>query len=394
MAPVERPRKELRIKTSNHISRIAVAGAALCALAASAAAQTEKVFFVEDFESLPLGPNVEEGIVTGTGGPRTNVWAGPGVFPPGWTATFSQPGIGVLEWQGWSVASGAWWNLTCGDQDRSNFTVDAGHLSYGACLIADPDEWDDYDSNGLNPDGDGRRFNASITTASFSLSGAVAGTAVLRYFSSWRDEDSMTGVVSVSFDGGPFNVLKTYSSDPNSPDFVNDAPNDVVEFPLNNPGGATSAQIRFELNDAINNWWFAVDSIVVFAESTGPNTLPPAPFFFDVPTFNLTTAAPITWPTVEGATSYTVQLSKTADFDAIEYAFPFNSAGANLPLGATFPGIYYARVVAHNSVGSRISENTIRFVVDRPCLIDMNEDGVTNFFDVQRFLALFSAPCN
>lgn len=378
--------------TPNHISRIAVAGAALCVLASSAAAQTNKVFFVEDFESLPLGPNVEEGIVTGSGGSQTNVWAN--AFPAGWTATFSQPGIGVIEWQGWSVASGAWWNLACGDQDRSNFTVDAGHRSYGACLIADPDEWDDYDANGLNPDGDGRRFNASITTSSFSLVGATAGTAVLRYFSSWRDEDSMTGVVSVSFDGGPFNVLKTYSSDPNSPDFVDDAPNAVVELPLNNPGGATSAQLRFELNDAINNWWFAVDGIVVFAESAGPNTNPPAPFFFDVPTFNVTTAAPFTWPPVEGATSYSVQLSKTIDFATVEYSFNYNTAGGNLPLGAAFPGIYYARVIAHNSVGSRNSENTARLVVDRPCVVDMNEDGVTNFFDVQRFLALFSDPCD
>lgn len=378
----------------HQISKIAVAGAALGVLAASAAAQSTKVLFVEDFESLPLGPNIEEGIVTGSGGPQDNVWAGSGVFPAGWTATFSQPGIGVLEWQGWSVASGAWWNLACGDQDRSNFTVDAGHLSYGACLIADADEWDDYDANGLNPDGDGRTFNAAITTAPFSVAGATPGTAMLRYFSSWRDEENQTAVISVSFDGGPFNVLKTYSSDPNSPDFVDDAPNAVVELALNNPGGAGTAQLRFELNQAINNWWFAVDTIVVYAETTAADTNPPAPFFFDVPTFNLTTAAPFSWSEVEGASSYTIELSKTADFAVTEYSFNVAAAGSSLPLGTTFPGVYYGRVVAHNSVGSRTSENTVRFVVDRPCVVDMNEDGVTNFFDLQRYLALFAAPCD
>jgi hypothetical protein len=374
---------------NNILSRLTMAGAAAL-LAATAGAQSTKVVFLEDFETITLGPNVEEGIATGAGGQQQAVWTD--AWPADWSDTFSLPGVGVLEWQGWSIADGAWWQFTCGDQDRSNFTTDAGHLSYGAALIADPDEWDDYDANGLNPDGQGT-FDASVTTAAFSFIGATPGTAVIRYFSSWRDEGNQTAVVSISYDGGAFTPIKTYSSDPVSPDFVNDSPNEIVEIPLNNPGGVQNARLRFELNNAVNNWWFAVDSIVVFAETTAPNTYPPAPFFLDAPVFNLTTAVPFTWGEVEGATSYTIQLSKTADFAKVSNAFNFVAHDQALPIGQTQPGVYYARVIAHNDFGSRNSENTVRLVVDRECLADYNEDGLLDFFDLQVFLNLFSAPC-
>lgn len=370
---------------------IALAGAALGVMASSALAQTTKVLFIEDFESLTLGPNVEEGILTGAGGAQSAVWTPS--LPAGWDRTFSQTGIGVLEWQGWHAALGSWWQFTCGDQNRSDFTTDPGHLSYGAALIADPDEWDDFDANGLNPDGDGRRFNAAATTPAFSMAGAAQNTAVLRFYSSWRDEGNQTALVSISYDGGAFQQILEFSSDPNSPNYKPFATNEVVEIPLNNPGGVSNARVKFELNDAVNNWWWAVDTIVVFADTTAAQTNTPAAFFASIPTFNTTTAVPVTYPVVEGADSYVLEFSKTEDFSTIVTSVPTASAPAVVPAGTLQPGIYWGRVAAVNSFGTRVSENSVRFVVDRPCLGDFNDDGTTDFFDIIAFLSQFSAPC-
>ncbi|MCP4892218.1 MAG: hypothetical protein GY911_00170, partial [Actinomycetales bacterium] len=94
-------------------------------------------YFVEDFNSLELGPNVDEGVANATAWTDTP--------PTGWTVDDSGvPGVGdpatdgVTEWAGWSFANAEWWITTAGDQNRSKFTKATGNAA-----VADGDEWDD-----------------------------------------------------------------------------------------------------------------------------------------------------------------------------------------------------------------------------------------------------------
>ncbi|MCP4895099.1 MAG: hypothetical protein GY911_14965, partial [Actinomycetales bacterium] len=84
--------------------------------------------FTEDFNSLELGPNVDEGVA--------NEAAWTDTPPTGWTVDDSGvPGVddpatdGVTEWAGWSFANAEWWITAAGDQNRSKFTKATGNAA-------------------------------------------------------------------------------------------------------------------------------------------------------------------------------------------------------------------------------------------------------------------------
>lgn len=219
--------------------------------------------FFEDFEGLVLGPNVEEGITTGTGSPKpeTAVWTK--TAPAGWTIDDSGvPGIGtdnngVVEWAGWSFAKREWWAATAGDQQRTGFLKGTGTVA-----IADSDEWDDLP----NPDGNADpalNYRTFLSTKAIDISAQAAGTLYLKFDSSWRDEEPQKANVRVSFDGAaPVEVLR-WESGETSPNFHNDAVNESVTVSLANPAGAKSMTITFGYFDSYNNWWWAIDNIEV-----------------------------------------------------------------------------------------------------------------------------------
>ena len=101
-------------------------------------ASAQRLFF-EDFNGLPLGPNVEE-ISQGQ-----RVWTK--TPPSGWSIDdtrmpgYGQPDYdlldGMREWAGWAFADVKWWP-TVDNQRRSEWV-----RATGAAAIADPDEWDD-----------------------------------------------------------------------------------------------------------------------------------------------------------------------------------------------------------------------------------------------------------
>jgi len=219
--------------------------------------------FFEDFEGLVLGPNVEEGITTGTGAPKpeTAVWTK--TAPAGWSIDDSGvPGKGtandgVVEWAGWSFAKREWWAATAGDQQRTGFLKGTGTVA-----IADSDEWDDLP----NPDGNADpalNYRTFLSTKAIDISAQAAGTLHLKFDSSWRDEEPQTINVRVSFDGAaPVEVLR-WESGETSPNFHNDAVNESVTVSLANPAGAKSMTITFGYFDSYNNWWWAIDNIEV-----------------------------------------------------------------------------------------------------------------------------------
>lgn len=210
------------------------------------------VLFAEDFEGLPLGPNVDEGLAGDA------VWTK--TAPEGWIIDDSEmAGVGdpatdgVTEWAGWSFADKAWWIEAAEDQDRSTFT-----LGTGTVAIADPDEWDDADhTEGL--------FNSFLMTPIIDLAGVAADTVQLRFASSWRpefdDNYHQTANIKVSFDGAdPVEVL-LWESDSASPNYKPYATNEAVIVEIAVPEGAQNMVLTFGCYDAGNDWWWAIDNI-------------------------------------------------------------------------------------------------------------------------------------
>jgi hypothetical protein len=223
--------------------------------------------YYEDFESVQLGPNIEEGRSV----PRDNVWTKQP--PAGWAIENMVPGQdeaddfnGVTEWIGWSFADKQWWVEAAEDQRRSEFTRGEGTVA-----VADPDEWDDA----AHPDSATEGwYNTFMTTDEISLAGVDANSVVLEFDSSWRpefdDDYHQTANITVSFDGGDEIEVLRWESDSASDFFKDDnSTDDHISLPIENPEGAQSMTIKFGLFDAGNDWWWAVDNIQVLATGGG-----------------------------------------------------------------------------------------------------------------------------
>ena len=277
-------------------------------LAASAAANAQTIFYSENFDSavpnqLSGDPRVTNACTGNTPSfthtpPAGWGWNGCGVStfncrnggcPVGPIVTCSRcPNVsGVREWEGWSFANKAFWVRVAGDQNRSQFTKGVGVVA-----IADPDEWDDIGS----PVSNCGFFNAFMTTPAIDLASITEGSLNFTFDSSWRDESFDDGdgsnnqtakIKAVYTVGGveqaPVDVLHWDSDNGNgpsgvpSPFFHDDNTNETVILgmsELNVPAGATSVRFEFGLTNAGNDWWWAVDNLVVTADAAGtPVTL-------------------------------------------------------------------------------------------------------------------------
>lgn len=361
----------------------------VCGMTAVANAQSQQVLFFENFDDIALGQNVEEGIETGTGGVMDNVWTPD--FPAGWAVDFNLPGIGVTEWQGWNIANGEWWNLTCGDQDRSDFVLlSEGGLARGGVAIADGDEWDDYDANGLDPDSQGE-MDTMMTTPVIDLSNVTENSVNISFFSSWRPEDSQTAVLEVRFDGGSWEEVLRWTSDNTDPNFHDNNTNEIVDIAIANPSGASGMEVRFSYLGT-DDWWWAIDSVQVSGEVNGSAGNAPGYSFIQADVFNETGRPVIQLSEAVGADDYTVVLAKDAEFSDVRQSSTADASGDYMIPGIP-NGIYWVKAIANNGDGSRDSENAIRIVVDNPIAIDFNGDGSLNFFDVSIFLQGFNAGC-
>jgi len=243
--------------------KAALALSASLILSGAALGQTS---FYEDFESLTLGPNVEEA------SQGVQVWTK--TPPAGWVVDDSKmPGVGTAldgrtEWAGWSFARRDWWTTVDG-QRRGEFL-----LGVGTIMIADPDEWDDSaHEKGF--------FESYVTTQNAAVTASAANTLVLAFDSSWRPEgfddgganwpvgpegeaiNNQTALIRASFNGGePVEILR-WDSQADGPFFKEDAPNESILIPINNPGNLTNLKLTFGMEKGANDWWWAVDNITV-----------------------------------------------------------------------------------------------------------------------------------
>jgi hypothetical protein len=218
----------------------------------------------ETFEEVPLGPNVDETVA----GDR--VWSGSP--PAGWlfddagVPGLNDPAKGITEWKGWAITNRPWWVNIAADQGRSGFTK-----GIGAIAVADPDEWDDKGTpNLLGP------YAAKMVSPAVALDAIEPNSLILSLDSSWRPEDLQQALLTARFDTGTTLTLLRYDSAV-GPFFKPDATNEHLDLPIANPAGAQSVTFTFTLQNARNNWWWAVDNIVL----TGIDAGCPCPADFD-----------------------------------------------------------------------------------------------------------------
>ena len=221
----------------------------------------------EGFDGLNFGPPVEETA------PGENVWTN--VPPAGWNKDdtgvpgYNNPNDnnGVKEWIGWTFPKFDWWP-TVDNQTRSQFTRASGGI-----MVADPDEWDDQNhpakTAGFPAD---MLYNARITSPSIPFGTADKSTLVLELDSSWRPEgfddgarvNNQTGIIEAVYSDGTVAEVLHFDSDPLGQFFHPDSQNEHVVIPLTDvPAAATSVQLRFHLDKAANDWWWAVDNIAL-----------------------------------------------------------------------------------------------------------------------------------
>ncbi len=231
----------------------------------------QKLFY-ESFDSVPLGPNVEEASKGAKVWTRTppEGWSVDDTLMPGYGTPDYPANDGRTEWSGWAFADVKWWP-TVDNQRRSEFT-----RASGVAAIADPDEWDDATHlQGF--------FNSFLSTTEIDVSGKAASSLILTFDSSWRPEgfddglpsfpvdadgsktNNQTAVITAQWDNGtPVEVLR-WDSDSNGAfykpdsDFINEAA--LVE--LNNPAGAKKLVLKLGMINAANDWWWAVDNLAV-----------------------------------------------------------------------------------------------------------------------------------
>lgn len=220
--------------------------------------------FFEGFEGLALGPNVEEGIITGTTQAVPQAWTKTG--PAGWTIDDTGvPGIGtaddgVTEWAGWSFAKKDFW-ATAGGQNRADFALGTGTIAVG-----DSDEWDDVAHAAGN-------MATFLSTPAINIAGKTANSLHLTFSSSFRAEAPQKASVKASYDGGPAVDVIQWVSDPATDPKFHDNRNETVSVPLYNPAGANTVKLTFGYFDTRNNWWWAIDNIEV---SVGAVVNPPS----------------------------------------------------------------------------------------------------------------------
>jgi hypothetical protein len=274
----------------------------LAMLAGAASESTAQVLYSENFEGVTLGDSVNERRSTvpvlGTrlaGAPNTTPV--PNVLsktaPTGWTidnalASFNgaptignagvpglgQAAFGVDEWEGWSFVDKNFWSTAAGDQNRSQFA-----LASGTVAVVDPDEY--FDLPGADTDNTtfGGYYNSGLSTPSIPYDPTAAGVGI-NFVSSWRPEsldddygtnpalnntNNQSVEVFALFNTGERISGLVWDSDPASPTFKADATNELVQLVLPAPTtpGATSYQVFFNMANAANDWWWAIDNIEI-----------------------------------------------------------------------------------------------------------------------------------
>lgn len=208
---------------------------------------------VEDFEGLAMQDfTAANAAAPGDGTDYTNVI-------PQWIVDNRQM-LGTSSegaYQGWTAMDVQSWVEEQGGQNRSTLNTTAENIA----LVADPDAWQDYTNNAP-----ANGFNSYIYRE-FDLRGFDPQTLMISFDWEFRVEGQQRGTVEISFDGGTsYEMLLDIDSGSGS--FADGAL-------LNGPSmffanmdffqSGTRPILRFGCTEAGNNWWFAVDNVMLEA---------------------------------------------------------------------------------------------------------------------------------
>ena len=275
-----------------------VAGLAVSATCVAANAQT--TLFQENFNALPLQSSVNERLTDPTQiltyvedvETAPDTFAIPNSFsstgPANWTVdnsisningapTIGNAGVpgqgvvdyGVNEWEGWSFADKNFWIEAAGDQDRSLFTAGSNVVA-----VADADEY--FDLGGTSDPVNGGFYNTGLNTPSVGMAqlGVVSAGVQLKFDSSFRteafddghpnvafeDQNDQTAEVVATFDTGEVQSVTVYQSS----NFANGTSfNELQELNFFPNTNATSVSFAFNMGNAGNDWWWAIDNVEV-----------------------------------------------------------------------------------------------------------------------------------
>ena len=261
--------------------KFAISAFAAVSFAGTVAQGQTRIFF-ENFDNLVLGPNLDEGFADPTAFTHTP--------PPSWVVDNTElnanipttvDGLpnGVREWRGWSFVDPNFW-VGSDNQDRDQFTRASGVIA-----VADPDEFDDLGDPLFSG---GPFYKTILRTPSINVAGVPSNHNVYVTFdSSWLGEsndeagENMTSIVSI----GATELLR-WESDPLSPNYrvgavTGDDANPitgenynehvVLTIPRSQIAGSTF-NVSFTMQDALNDWWWALDNIAVYTGLTPPAT--------------------------------------------------------------------------------------------------------------------------
>lgn len=132
------------------------------------------------------------------------------------------------------------------------------------------DTFDDGDAEGWSGPAEPAAFFELGTDLGLglpSLAGAAQIAMRLRFASSFRPYDEMTGEVAISFDEGEtFTNLLTLDTGtvPGGTSSLSRA-NEGIELDFLAPASASSAIVSFRMRDGGNDWWWAVDDVALVA---------------------------------------------------------------------------------------------------------------------------------
>lgn len=401
--------------------------ASVLAAAGLAQAQITTTIYFEDFEGVTLGPNVDE------------IPDADAVFsrqgPLGWTTFFTDPvfgdlpeaDFGVTEWRAFAFVNKDWWVTAAGDQQRGTFAT-----GLGTVLVADPDEWDDATVLDDNGDPVGRPtqiipYNTTAVSGSINLAPVTGDELTIEWDQSFRSYPyttlfgpqnpfataDMEGVVTAVFNvGGEAQVANYLSVTPD----VNDAedPDNPFTVPTNAlaearpsysvaiPAGATSVQLAFNLRNASNDWWWAIDNIAVIGE-TNEAVIPPsvpqitaAPGLLFKPFGELTPETSFEWvDSSAAATFFNITFYSDAGLTSVVTTFNnVTDTTLTVPAGTFAPGRVYFTITAVNNLGTATTEAR-SFDISQDSsnaeIGDVNDDGFRDIFDILAFFNIFAA---
>ena len=229
----------------------------IVASALTMASSRSEVIYAQNFDEAALRDPVTESDPS-PGVPDWNTPQGSGL---GWTRGEDNAVGGSTEWLGWSFASTGFWIEVSEDQGRSGvFTASRENI----IAVADSDEAED---GGLTPE-DG--YNAFLRTPAIDLSGCDLSSLQLSFDSSFRQEEDESATVRFLLDDRAPVIFEI-------PDQAVNLTPVIIRYRdlAATPPSASQLIIEFAHEDADNNWWWAIDNLVITCTTKGEANRPP-----------------------------------------------------------------------------------------------------------------------